>query len=94
MSLNYMEVRLVFDRCIKESLKARTRRNLTSGKELRYQVSDSTKISSISLKSLLSHIDTKQDLTVYLAEKSKIAFGEIYKNNNFVFFAVISTVSI
>ena len=27
---------------------------------------------------MLSHIDTKQDCTVYLAEKSKIAFGEIY----------------
>ena len=74
-----MEVRLVFDRYIKESLKAQTKRKRTSGKEIRYNVSDSTKISSISLKSFLTHIDTKQNLTVYLAERSKIAFGEIYK---------------
>ena len=79
MLLNYMEVCLVFDCYIKESLKAQTRRKRTSGKEIRYKVSDSTKISSISLKSLLPHIDTKQDFTVYLAEKGKIVFGETYK---------------
>ena len=58
----------MFERYIKESLKARTRGNRTSGNKIRYNVSDSTKISSISFNSLLSHIDTKQDLTVYLAE--------------------------
>ena len=77
--LNSMEVRLMSDHYIKESLKAQTRRKRSSGKEIRYKVSESTKTSSITLKSLLSHIDTKQDLTVYLAEKSKIAFGKIYK---------------
>ena len=52
ISPNYREERLVFDRYIKESLKARARRNaFSSGKEIRYKVSDSTKISSISLKS-------------------------------------------
>ena len=79
MLLIYMEVRLVFYRYIKESLKAQTRRKRTSGKEIRYKVSDSTEIPSISFKSLLLFTDTKQDLVVYLAEKSKIAFAEIYK---------------
>ena len=78
--LNYMEVRLVFDRYIKESLKARTRRKRTSGKKIRYKVSDSTKILSISIKSLVPHINTKQDLTVYLAEKSKVLLAKFTKN--------------
>ena len=38
---------------------------------------DSTNISSILLKSLLSHIDTKQDLTVYLAKKSKSEYEAV-----------------
>ena len=74
-----MEVRLVFDRYIKESLKARTRRKRTFGKEIRCNVSGSIKISSMSLKSLLPHIDAKQDLTVYLAGKCQIVFGLVYK---------------
>ena len=81
MSLNYMKVPLVFDCYIIESLKARTGRKRTSRQERHYKASDSTKIWSISLKSLLLHIDTKQDLTVYLAEKSKTAFGEIFTKN-------------
>ena len=72
MASNYTEVRLVFDRFISDSLKARTTRKRTSGREVRYKMSDYTNISLISLKSLLSHIDTKQDLTVYLAKKSKL----------------------
>ena len=49
MSLNYMEVHLVFDRYIKESLKAQTRRKRMTGKEIHYKISDSTKTLSISL---------------------------------------------
>ena len=40
--------------------------------------------SSISLKSLLPHIDIKQDLTVYLAEK-KIASGDAYKKDVIIY---------
>ena len=70
----------MFDRYVKESLKARTRRKRTSGKKIRYKVSDSTKILSISIKSLVPHINTKQDLTVYLAEKSKVLLAKFTKN--------------
>ncbi|XP_057316575.1 uncharacterized protein LOC130657604 [Hydractinia symbiolongicarpus] len=63
------EIRLVFDRYIENSLKARTRKHPTSGNEVRYKVLDNTNISAISLKQFLSYIDTKQALTIYLANK-------------------------
>ena len=69
----------MFDRYIKESLKARTRSKRTSGHEVRYQISDNTNISNIQLKQLLSHIDTKQDLTVYLANHTIEALEEVGK---------------
>ena len=86
------EVRLVFDRYIKDSLKARTRKKRTSGKEVNYKVSDSTNISNISLKQLLSHIETKQELTVYLAKylidslefinkRYVVTYGQLSKSN-------------
>ena len=77
MASNYTEVRLVFDRYISDLLKAQTRRKCTSRKKFRYKISDSTNISLILSKSLLSHIDTKQDLTVYLARKSKSGFEAV-----------------
>ena len=73
------EVRLVFDRYINESLKARTRSKRTSGHEVKYRISDVTNISNISLKQLLSHIDTKQDLTIYLSNHTVEALEEINK---------------
>ena len=69
----------MFDRYIKESLKARTRSKRTSGKEVRYKLSDVTDISNIRLKQLLSHIDTKQDLTIYLSNHTAKALEEINK---------------
>ena len=77
MSSNYTEVRLLFHRYIRDSLKTRARRKRTSGKEIRYKISDSTNISSISLKALLRHIDTKQDLNVYLDKNSKSGFKSV-----------------
>ena len=69
----------MFDRYIKESLKAKTRNKRTSGKEVRYKISDVTDISNIRLKQLLSHIDTKQDLTIYLSNHTAKALEEINK---------------
>ena len=60
-------------------------------KQTPYKVSDSTMTSSISLKSLLPHIDTKQGLTVYLAEKNKIASGDVYKKDVIIYETVIKT---
>ena len=68
MSQNYNEVRLVFDRYITCSLKSRTRKKRTSGYEIHHHIADDTNIATISLKRLLSHVETKQQLTVYLSE--------------------------
>ena len=68
MSQNYKEIRLVFDRYITCSLKRRTRKKCTSGNEIHYHIADDTNITNISLKQLLSHIATKQQLAIYLSE--------------------------
>ncbi|XP_057300399.1 uncharacterized protein LOC130631667 [Hydractinia symbiolongicarpus] len=72
------EIRLVFDCYIENSLKARTRKHRTSVNEVRYKVSDNSNISSISLKQFLSHIDTKQALTIYLAKKVMEALSSLH----------------
>ena len=77
MVSSYTEVSLVFDRYISDSLKKPTRRKHTLGKEIRHKISDFTNMRSISLKSLLSRIDTKQDLTFDVAEKSKSGFETV-----------------
>ena len=55
----YKEIRLVFDRYIAGSLKYRTRKKRTSGNDIRYNIADETNIANISLKQLLSHVETK-----------------------------------
>ena len=69
ISKGFDEVHLVFDRYIKGSLKERTRRYRTNGEEVRYRVTDETCLSNTTMKKFLSHIETKQDLTVYLSNK-------------------------
>jgi len=66
MDANYDEVRLVFDRYMKTSLKEQVR---TKGKSTYYHVKDTTLIQNISLKDFLSDIHTKEELTEYLADK-------------------------
>ena len=66
-SRQYDEVYLIFDRYIEGSLKERTRHKCTGGKGIQYKVTDNTRIDNIPLKKFLSHIETKQELTVYLA---------------------------
>ena len=46
----FQEIRLVFDRYIKDSLKSRIRKKRTSGKEVRYKISDATNIANISFE--------------------------------------------
>ena len=65
---NWKEIRLAFDRYITGSLKSQTRTKCTSGNEIRYHIAHDTNIANILLKQLLSHIKTKQQLTVYLSE--------------------------
>ena len=57
----------MFHRHVEGSLKSRTRHKRTSGNEIRYQVTDITSIEYVTLKQFLSHIETKQDLAVYLS---------------------------
>ncbi len=69
MAAQYDEVRLVFDRYIKTSLKEQMRTKRTKGKSTYYHVKDNTLIQNISLKDFLSDIRTKDELTKYLAGK-------------------------
>ena len=69
MAAQYDEVRLVFYRYIKASLKEQMRTKRTKGKSTYYHVKDNTLIQNISLKDFLSDIRTKRELTEYLADK-------------------------
>ena len=64
------EVRVIFDRYdVQHSLKQSTRnRRLGSQTAVAYHITDSTNIAKI-LKKMLSHGDTKKELTGYLADK-------------------------
>ena len=66
-SRQYDEVYLIFDRYIEGSLKERTRHKRTGGKSIQCKVTDNTRIDNIPLKKFLSHNETKQELTAYLA---------------------------
>ena len=60
---------LIFDRYQEESLKGETRRKRNKDEATRYVINDQTNIQNISLKKLLGHWKTKQDLTEYLGNK-------------------------
>ena len=81
-SRQYDEVYLIFDQYIEGSLKERTRHKRTGGKGIQYKVTDNTCIDNIPLKKFLSHIETKQELTVYLARLLVNYFEE--NNTNYV----------
>ena len=51
------------------SLKSRRRDKRNKGFATRYKVADDTNVENISLKVLLSHIETKKDLTAFVSEK-------------------------
>ena len=66
------EVRLIFDRYdVTMSLKEATREKRQGGQDaVYYRITDSTNISKVSMKKILSHTKTKMELTIYLAEKA------------------------
>lgn len=67
----YDEVRLVFDRYVTNSLKWMTREGRKKGiNSTQYRITDSSIIKDVKLKELLSDVETKRDLTIYLAEKA------------------------
>ena len=79
IAVHYDEVRLVFDRYIDKSLKAKMRQKRTKGKSTYYHVRDSTLIQKIPLKHFLSNVKTKAELTEYLAVKC-LAYSEAHPN--------------
>ncbi|KAG1697692.1 DNA topoisomerase 2-alpha [Nymphon striatum] len=61
----YDEVRIVFDRYLNTSLKDQTREKRTKGVlPVRFQIADNMDITNISMTTLLSHKQTKNDLTL------------------------------
>ena len=66
---SYSEVQLIFDRYIASSLKGQTRDKRTGSVVTRFKISDHTLIDNVSLKTLLSHVETKKELTAYLSQK-------------------------
>ena len=67
---NSNDGRLIFDRYLEGSLKGQTRRKRTKGcNPIKYKVSDTMDIKNISIKSLLSHIVTKSELTFFFKAK-------------------------
>ena len=75
-SLSYNEVRIIFDRYILSSLKTSMRTKRSNGIAARYKVTDKTNIEHLTTKQFFANIETKNDLTMYLAKKV-----EIYLNN-------------
>ena len=66
------EVHLVFDRYDigDVSLKASTReRRLAGNKAVAYHITDTSSIAKVSMKNLLAHVKTKDEMTAYLAER-------------------------
>ena len=67
-SRGHGEVRMVFDRYQENSIKDQTRYKITQRVTIRYKISDDTNIEGVTMKKLLSHIITKQDLTKFLGD--------------------------
>ena len=75
-SHGYNEVRLVFDRYMQGSLKEKMREKRAGGNKIQYHVDDRTVLTHIPLKQFLSHIQTRAELTTYLADKCLVYFSE------------------
>ena len=84
----YDEGRVIFDRYIEDSLKSQTRAKRTSGTDpVKFQVSDTTNIKHVPLKTLLSHTETKGQLTEYLGK----ALLQAYQESQFSLIVVYGT---
>jgi hypothetical protein len=68
----YDEVHLVFDRYdVPQSLKTSTRERRQGGKPpVAYRITDTTNIARVPMKQLISHVDTKKELSTYFAHKT------------------------
>ena len=69
MLSGYDEGRVIFDRYLNNSLKAQTRGKRSGGVDpVKFDIKDSTSIKLVPLRTLLSHIETKSQLTEYLGK--------------------------
>ena len=84
-SEDFHEMQRVFDRYIEGSLKERTREKRSGGNATRYIIKDSTSLVRVKMKELLSHILTKKDLTIYLAEHCVDVLSKVGKEFAVVF---------
>lgn len=77
----YDEARIIFDRYIEKSLKAQTRSKRSTGIDpIKFDIKDSTNIKLVSLKTLLSHNETKDKLTTYLGRALLREYAESNKS--------------
>ena len=75
------EIRVIFDRYVSNSLKGATRGKRCDGNATNYRVTDdTTNIEGISMKSFLSHVETKHYLTEYLAKNLIAQFIQTKKH--------------
>ena len=75
----FKQVRLIFDRYVTTSLKGKTREKRTKGTRIHIKVSDDTVIQNASMKTFLSHTETKRELTIYLSQKFISHFEKLKK---------------
>ena len=69
MLQGYAEGRVIFDRYISNSLKSQTRAKRGMNTEsIKFNINDKTNIKMVPMKTLLSHTETKSQLTEYLGK--------------------------
>ena len=92
MTRRYAEGRVIFDRYITGSLKEKTRaKRAGSTQPVKFIVQGQMSIRNVSMKMLLSHTDTKSQLTEYLGKRLLDHFAG--SNNGFVVVYETSTLS-
>jgi hypothetical protein len=64
-----------FTRYVPNSLKTQTRNKRNKNQQTKYRITDQTTIEKISMAQFLSHPETKQELTIYLASKTVSYFS-------------------
>ena len=72
-SHRFSEIRVIFDRYLDISLKAKTRNDRTNDTQVQFKVDDSMINKHLKTFEFLSHITAKQDMTVYLSKKLETA---------------------
>ena len=72
-SQRFSEIRVTFDLYLDISLKSKIRDDRTNCTQIQYKVDDITIIKHLKTSEFLSHIKTKQDLTLYLSQKLETA---------------------